>query len=327
MGARGPVASALRGLVAASGRPWVRRWVRAAYAEPSGAAHRRIQSAARAAHGLDLRGAVRTRASRWLIHRVAEVQREWHRAGRDDDLGPSPIGFEDLRVRCRTGDANSSEIFLFGFSDNLPWFELYRRFATAGTLALDVGANLGIHSLVLSRCVGSAGRVAAYEPNPSTHARLLANLALNDARNVSPVLAGLGASAGRSAFDAKAGEFNIGLARVDPAGALTIELRTVDQDVAAVGLPVSLIKIDVEGGELDVLRGARATLRRDAPSVVLEFNPRAYSLDAIRDAFPYPVSFHCVPTSAYDRLRPMEPADALRQVDLLVRPDGVVGTG
>lgn len=283
-------------------------------------AHRRIQAAARAAHGLDVRGPVRTRASRWLIHRVAEVQREWHRAGRDDDLGPAPIGYEDLRVHCRTGDANSSELFLFGFSDNLPWFDLYRRFARAGSLVLDVGANLGIHSLVLSRCVGPTGRVAAYEPNPTTHERLRANLALNAVTNVSPVLAGLGAAAGRSGFDAKPGEFNIGLARVDPAGALTIEIRTVDQDVAAMGLPVSLIKIDVEGGELDVLRGARATLLRDAPSVVLEFNPRAYALDAIRDAFPYPVSFDCVPTSANERLRPMGVADEIRQVDVLVRP-------
>jgi hypothetical protein len=94
----------------------------------------------------------------------------------------------------------------------------------------------------------------------------------------------------------------------------------LDDELRGVDAPVSLIKIDVEGFELAVLKGAQDTLRRHMPVILMEFNPNAYRMSDIAACLPYPVRYETVPATAWDALAPVEP-DALHdRVDLLITP-------
>jgi protein O-GlcNAc transferase len=148
--------------------------------------------------------------------------------------------------------------------------------ALPGSWAIDVGANLGVHTIPLARRV-DPGRVIGIEPLPVNAARLRANAELNDLDNIDiePVAAG-----------AQAGLVDLNLAD-DPAYASTddvaehrgtgliarVRQTTLDSLWEAAGCPqVSVIKIDVEGSEVEVIRGAEHLLRVQHPAILAEAN-------------------------------------------------------
>jgi hypothetical protein len=96
-----------------------------------------------------------------LIDAVYHAQLELFQRMSAAVLGPSPIAFDDAQLECLSSDANSSSFYLYGFSNNLTYFDLYARLLSPGAIAVDVGANLGIHTLVRARGVGPVGRVYA----------------------------------------------------------------------------------------------------------------------------------------------------------------------
>jgi FkbM family methyltransferase len=166
-------------------------------------------------------------------------------------------------------------------------FEPHVRSAIAATLrpggtAVDVGANVGLHTLTMASAVGPEGSVLAIEPNPVAVARLRANLALND----------LDARVLVHAVSDRVGEMplfvpdgvnnNLGQARLGPRDGLTAggSVAVTTLDLVAERLDaLDLLKIDVEGFEVAVLRGARRTLERFRPVVLLEYEPELW-LDA-----------------------------------------------
>ncbi|MDN7814924.1 FkbM family methyltransferase [Burkholderia vietnamiensis] len=145
-----------------------------------------------------------------------------------------------------------------------------------GNQVLDIGANIGCTALALSHIVG-VGKVAAFEPVPGTFANLAKNagalpnvatynFALGKEPGILPMQGGEGDSSG--AFVAN--EFHIagpGYFQVD------VPVRKLDDAFPSLELDrIDFIKIDVEGFELDVFEGARETLQRFRPRVVLEMN-------------------------------------------------------
>lgn len=165
-----------------------------------------------------------------------------------------------------------------------------RRFVRPGAVVFDVGAHAGYYSLLLSRLTGEGGAVHAFEPVPETAARLRSNLALNAGlgARVRVVEAALSDRDGRVRMNV-AGEVNTGASHVVPVAEVddrdrraagvrrTIEIacRTGDSAWAEAGRPeVRLVKIDVEGHELHVLRGLRETLRAHGPVVLTEVRDR-----------------------------------------------------
>jgi FkbM family methyltransferase len=136
-----------------------------------------------------------------------------------------------------------------------------------GECALDVGAHVGNHALYFSHVLGL--RTIAFEPNPVSFERLEANIEANglagrcEARNVA-----VGSLHGR-ARASQPSERNSGMATVEADAAGAVEVVTLDEEVE--GEPrIDLIKIDVEGWELDVLRGAARTLARHRPLLYVE---------------------------------------------------------
>jgi Methyltransferase FkbM domain len=126
-----------------------------------------------------------------------------------------------------------------------------------GAVFVDVGAHLGYDSLKAARLVGEKGRVIAFEPSPNTLMLLRSNIEASEARNiiVQPV-ASTDSEQTLTLFDS------------------TLRGRPIDDVVSELGLTrVDVLKADVEGAELMVLRGAAQTLRRFHPKLILEVVP------------------------------------------------------
>jgi FkbM family methyltransferase len=152
--------------------------------------------------------------------------------------------------------------------------ETMRRHVRTGSVAYDVGASYGYHTLRLSRLVGSAGMVVALEPDPTDRAILLRNLRENAIDNVTVSSVALSSTNGQLDFATFSSPGVSHIARDDtPADAkiISVDVRQLDSLVYDDGYPPpDFIKIDVEGTELEVLRGARRALTESGPVVVCE---------------------------------------------------------
>ncbi|MBI4872206.1 MAG: FkbM family methyltransferase [Candidatus Riflebacteria bacterium] len=158
-----------------------------------------------------------------------------------------------------------------------------RELVRPGTVVLDIGANVGAHTLRLARLVGPSGRVVAFEPTEFAFRKLHANLALNPelAGRVTPVQAMLTDRAGAApppeiysswplTSDSRVHAKHCGSLQ-SAAGARVV---TLDLALTELGLErVDFVKLDVDGFECVVLEGARNTLEAWHPTIVLELVP------------------------------------------------------
>ncbi|MBV9108088.1 MAG: FkbM family methyltransferase [Gemmatimonadetes bacterium] len=147
-------------------------------------------------------------------------------------------------------------------------YEAFRAAATPGAVALDVGANVGAYTLLLAQWVRPGGRVYAFEPAPEAFGGLSEHLRLNGlADTVVPVRAAVAATSGTAtlATDGLSGANRL----ADAPGGETVQTVTLDEFCAREGIIPSFLKIDVEGAELDVLRGARETIAKAGAALAL----------------------------------------------------------
>ncbi len=138
-----------------------------------------------------------------------------------------------------------------------------------GMTVVDVGANVGVYTLMLSRLVGDSGRVIAFEPDPFLFAALQKSMALNRVSNVEARPFALGAQSG--VWMLKRSSFNSGDNRVEPQasssdGQCEVAVRTVDEQLS--GQAVDFVKIDVQGREIDVFRGMADMLAAGTPEQI-----------------------------------------------------------
>lgn len=147
---------------------------------------------------------------------------------------------------------------------------------TAGSIAIDAGAHIGLYSVLMARAVGPPGRVLAFEPAPATYAMLCRTLALNGADNVEPRAQALAGSAGPGRLALGRHPYsNVNSVVGAPSSDRTVavEAMTLDSVLAGRGDRVSLLKLDIEGAELDALRGSAHTIERFRPAIALEVHP------------------------------------------------------
>lgn len=139
--------------------------------------------------------------------------------------------------------------------------DIFRMFVRPGDAAIDVGANIGSLTLPLAALAGPAGRVYAFESHPEVFNVLCANLALNQIRNVLPanafVATGPGVETASRNWGKHAYVGNIWQPRFERLDALELPACT-------------LLKIDVDGNELEVLRSAAETIARCRPVLYFE---------------------------------------------------------
>lgn len=176
--------------------------------------------------------------------------------------------------------------------------DAFRRFVRPGDLVVDVGANIGVHTLALARLVGPRGSVLAFEPQRLVYQTLCANIALNSLDHVQCLHAALDEVPGLlHLLDADPRvENNFGgaeLAMLAGDARAAAVPRLVLDEVLGDRMP-RLIKIDVEGMEAAVLRGARQVLARATPVLYVENDriERSPALLALLEELGYAAYWH-----------------------------------
>lgn len=149
-----------------------------------------------------------------------------------------------------------------------------------GDTVLDVGANVGFLTVIAARLVGAGGRVVAFEPVPDNARQIRRNAKLNRLGNIEVV---------ESAVADRTGTATLVLARFaggaalegadrppDACGERTVPVVTLDEWCAGASVPApALVKIDVEGAELAVLRGMAGLLAGPRPALLIEVDDPA----------------------------------------------------
>ncbi|KLI63900.1 FkbM family methyltransferase [Aurantiacibacter marinus] len=154
--------------------------------------------------------------------------------------------------------------------------QVIQRILRPGATFADVGANIGYFTLLASHIVGPAGHVHAFEANAQTHALLSENMARNSATNVSAHLLAVSDEAGSAVIHhcepGNAGRDMAMAAKPEDRGS-TVRMERLDTVLA--NTSITLIKLDIEGGEAKALRGAEALLTGcSAPDLLFELTPQ-----------------------------------------------------
>ncbi len=156
----------------------------------------------------------------------------------------------------RMGTIDSLDLFRL---DELILFSFYWVNRKRYRKVLDLGANIGLHSIVLSRC---GYRVTAYEPDPATFETLQENLRRNGCGSVTPIQAAVATQNGKQEFIRLLSNHtgsHLSGAKPDPYGEMeSFDVETIDYRSACKS--ADLVKMDIEGSEADILQ---STVSRD----------------------------------------------------------------
>ena len=179
--------------------------------------------------------------------------------------------FNGLQLRCYSDSKiASSVIYCNGYPD---YHEMHfmRRYLRPSDVFLDVGANIGIYSLLAASFVGVNGRVISFEPGLKAHQRLVENITLNEFRNVTVYPSAVGNKSGYVDFLIDIDETNRIQTKAD-FDISTVKVPSVRLD-DVIQCECALAKVDTEGAELLVLQGAEELLKNANPPVwLLELN-------------------------------------------------------
>ena len=158
--------------------------------------------------------------------------------------------------------------------------EEYRAFREAvrpGAIVLDVGANVGAYTLLFAQWAGRSGRVFAFEPSPAAARSLRTHLALNALQNVEVIEAAVCDREGAALLynEESCGTSSLigSAARRRP---VTVRTMTIDGFCDERSLTADVVKIDIEGAEIEALRGARRTLAAEPTAAFVEFHPSVW---------------------------------------------------
>ena len=162
------------------------------------------------------------------------------------------------------------------------YVQVLRSLIKPGDAVFDIGANSGFYSVLFSQWVGRAGKVVAFEPDPNNLSLLKRNLQINQCENAVVRDIALAVTPGEATFSrdtitGSTGHLGGGPTYADSlfgngrGSVVQVKTNTLDAEVGLWG-PPSLLKLDIEGGEYDVLRGGGDLLDRHRPLVVSELS-------------------------------------------------------
>jgi FkbM family methyltransferase len=150
---------------------------------------------------------------------------------------------------------------------------LMRHMDLQNSVCLDIGANIGLHTIVMSHYVGSSGKVFAFEPEAHNFHLLEQNMRMNEAGNVVAVKSAVGSSETTCRLSLNASNFgDHRVSTVTSANGNFQQVPVTTIDVQLREFPdgaVKFIKIDVQGFEYEVMQGMKATLKRNPDAIII----------------------------------------------------------
>jgi FkbM family methyltransferase len=212
--------------------------------------------------------ALATRARGKLERELKRARLELRRRRSEGDLF---IDYGWIRL-LYSGDGDEQEVAYH--LNQHSWREkdmvVFRSLLAPGQTAIDVGANLGFVTTMLASIVGPSGRVVSFEPSPAVFAKLEKTIAANGLSQVTAINVGCGAASSLerlSRVSASSGNASIVAAGPD---STEIRVEALDEVPEAWATTVSLLKIDTEGYEPEVLEGALALIEKHRPAIYME---------------------------------------------------------
>ncbi len=186
-----------------------------------------------------------------------------------------------LRIQVRPSEDTGNALWRFGIYD-LPLSKAIWRLLDRAETAIDVGANIGYVTGLMAARSGPEGRVLAFEPHPRLFAELVSNISSWRGHRNSPIRPFEVALSSQSGlgflYEGENFQTNCGTSRVTQECS-KIEIRTARlDDICADSGPIGMLKVDVEGHELEVLLGGEKLLRAKAiRDIVFEQHARSFN--------------------------------------------------
>lgn len=182
---------------------------------------------------------------------------------------------EDIAIYTRADNYIEWTILSTGTYEN-EISKLIRISVKPGDNCLDVGGNIGLQSIRMAQCTGSAGQVYAFEPLQHLQNKFLKNVALNRLVNVSLFPVALSDAKGETDFAIDENAWNQGtfsLNHTEGSNKQMVAIKIADDlpEISALN-SLSLVKIDVEGFEFNVMRGLKKTLEKHRPRIIFEYD-------------------------------------------------------
>lgn len=175
-------------------------------------------------------------------------------------------------------------------------FELLSENCNPGAVVMDIGAHIGLFSVVAAQVTGKTGKVYAFEPTPTTYALLQKTVVINHEEQViETIQKAVGKENGKITFfitDTKADNANslVNYRDVSSAHGIDVEVTSVDDFVKEKNInKLDFIKIDVEGVEYDTLLGTANTLKTLKPVCIVSIHPKAIAAkgDKLQDIYDF----------------------------------------
>jgi FkbM family methyltransferase len=155
--------------------------------------------------------------------------------------------------------------------------ELFKKLIKKGMFVADIGANIGYYTLLAARLVGEEGKVFAFEPEPHNYSLLCKNIEVNGYRNVIPIRKAVFSKSGKMKLfldKSNLGGHSLSEANVDKSAYITIEVTRLDDYFKNTDYKIDVIKVDVQGTEMEVLEGMTNTINQNENvKIITEFWP------------------------------------------------------
>ena len=133
-----------------------------------------------------------------------------------------------------------------------------------GDVVIDAGAYVGVITLIMSKLVGERGKVISFEPDPLNYENLLENIKKHSLKNIIPINKGLMNKSGKMDFYSNRGVSSSYIKPDNYNNPIKIKTTTLDYELKKLRIhKINFLKVDVEGAEIDLLKGAEKTLKNN----------------------------------------------------------------
>lgn len=181
-----------------------------------------------------------------------------------------------LKIKVNLSDWIQQQIFFIDYSD-LNGISFLKKTLSKDNVFIDIGANIGAYSLIASKLVGKTGKVIAFEPVNSIYSQLNENITMNSITNIFVEK--------KAVYDQNtnldlfiSNEQNMGMSSIlhhshESGEKQNIEAITLDSYAELNKLAkIDLVKIDIEGAEINALKGMKQSLIKFKPTLIIEIS-------------------------------------------------------